>query len=531
MRRALGQILSADSDSTVGLRQAMSWVLLAAGAGLATLAWVVPGYLTARGFPLDDSWIHAVYGRSVATHFRLAYNPGIPATGATSPLWALVVALPHLVASRVDVVVAAIKLIGLVLHVLTAVLLLRAFTVGARVAWPALVGATLVAFHPDLISGSASGMELSLSTALAALVLVTVSAGSALPYFGVALVAPLARPELAVVCAALPAALYARSDLRRAMRFVGSAVAGTVVSFGALALRNLAVSGLPLPATFYAKAWSGNLPIHTAEYVGFSQLLGQFAIADSSALVGGASIVALTFIVRPGADPARQRAAAALLAAMAFCAVSFVLVRPIDPGAFYHQRYVMPVLPLIVVSLPALIDAALGFLVRSRTGLAGARAAVLVLLVAALLVHAPVRYARLDNDARNIDDVQVAEGRALASAPPDHVVWAVDAGAIRYFGSPFVVDLIGLNNADVLGPGAQTFLDARRPRFIEVVPQWSALDPPSSQRLRAHAFSPSTPYTVTNFLPTQQHFLVRCEAHVGGILQVRGRAFAFSCAP
>ena len=48
----------------------------------------------ATGFPLDDAWIHMVYGRSVAEHGLPLYT-GSPEAGCTSPLWMFVLAVAH----------------------------------------------------------------------------------------------------------------------------------------------------------------------------------------------------------------------------------------------------------------------------------------------------------------------------------------------------------------------------------------------------------------------------------------------------
>jgi hypothetical protein len=515
----------------VTLRHATGWVLLAALAGLAGLVLLAPAYLTARGLPLDDAWIHAVYARSIARTASLTYNPGVPTTGATSPLWPVVIAIPHLLSPRVDLVVASIKMIGFACHTLTALLVLHAFAEGRRVRRAAVVGAALVALHPDLISASVSGMEVPLSSAMAAALLIAVRRGSFLPYLAVCVVAPLARPELAVLGFAMPVAFYARAHLRRAVLLSGAAGLGTAICFAVLAIRHLAVSGLPLPATFYVKAGAGGVPIPTAEFIGFSQLLGQFPIADSSLLITAAAVAAMAFVLGPRQEPIGRLAAAALLAALVFCMVSFALVRPVDPGAFYHQRYVMPVLPLIVASTPLLLDSVVASFLSRAPVLAWVRTGAVALFGLAVLIDAPTRYWHLDNDARNIDEVQVAVGRALATARPDQVAWAIDAGAVRYFGSAFVVDLIGLNNAELLGPAAQQFLDTHRPRFIEVVPGWSALDTDSGASLSGRRFEPSTRYTVTGFPPMRQHFLVLCDdPSVAGTLRVRSRSFAFKCA-
>ena len=45
--------------------------------------------ITEPGFPLDDSWIHMVFARNIATGHGFAFNPDHPISGATAPLWTL----------------------------------------------------------------------------------------------------------------------------------------------------------------------------------------------------------------------------------------------------------------------------------------------------------------------------------------------------------------------------------------------------------------------------------------------------------
>jgi hypothetical protein len=159
------------------------------------------------------------------------------------------------------------------------------------------------------------------------------------------------------------------------------------------------------------------------------------------------------------------------------------------------------------------------------------RYGLLAVLVLSVLVAARSRYPALSNDALNIDDVQVRLGQSLALTEADQVVWAVDAGAVRYFGNAFVVDLIGLNNAEMLGPHAQRFLDDHAPRYIEVMPLWSSVDADSGRQLTAAHFQTSTPYTVTSAAPMHEHWLVFChDPAVAGRIAVRNRIFDFHCA-
>ncbi len=211
--------------------------VLVALAGLAgvTTAWALaPEYLVSRGLPLDDAWIHAVYGRSLARSGMLAFNPGVPATGATSPLWALILAVPHLVTSRLPALLLGVKLLGLTLHLLAAFVLLRAFTWRGRVGLAELAGCMLVAFHPDLVSASMSGVEVALATVVASGLLLAAGGSGAVLYGLLSFVAPLARPELTLLCFVLPVVLLIRRDHRRLVILSGAACLGSVVAYGVI---------------------------------------------------------------------------------------------------------------------------------------------------------------------------------------------------------------------------------------------------------------------------------------------------------
>src|SRR5216683_1370007 len=121
-------------------------------ASMVVLQWIAPAYLFRQGFPLDDAWIHAVYAREFARSGMLAYNPGVPATGETSPLWAMVLALPHWWAGQSSVV-GATKLVGWSLHAASGVLIALAVR-NACVdgLWLGPSAGALVALHPDLVA-------------------------------------------------------------------------------------------------------------------------------------------------------------------------------------------------------------------------------------------------------------------------------------------------------------------------------------------------------------------------------------------
>lgn len=69
-----------------------------------------------EGFPLDDAWIHMVYGRAVAQKGYLAYNDGIASTGCTSPLWACLIGIIHLLFHRLNLIIWGTKILGIILN-------------------------------------------------------------------------------------------------------------------------------------------------------------------------------------------------------------------------------------------------------------------------------------------------------------------------------------------------------------------------------------------------------------------------------
>ena len=63
-------------------------VVLAIGVFAVLGAYLLASALTyGLGFPLDDSWIHAVFARNFALHGEWAFQLGHPSAGSTSPLW------------------------------------------------------------------------------------------------------------------------------------------------------------------------------------------------------------------------------------------------------------------------------------------------------------------------------------------------------------------------------------------------------------------------------------------------------------
>jgi hypothetical protein len=501
---------------------------MAAAIGLAIFHVSAVSYLLRQGFPLDDAWIHAVYARELARSGLLAYNPGVPATGETSPLWALVLSIPHALAASGPAVVALTKFTGFGLHLATAVVVgvaLKSVVPRPSVAWAA---AAVVAAHPDLIVASVSGMEVPLATLVSALAVMAAVRGRLFPMAILGAMSFAARPETAVIASVFPLLFWARVHPSKGAALAAASGCGSAAALGLMAWRNHAVSGLPMPATFYVKANRGSLLDLDSQATGFVALLGHFAAVNIVVVITVGLMAAV--LLSAARTTATERAGGAMFGTgLVFCASSFALVRPVDPAAFYHQRYVLPALPLLIGALP-LIVAGLTPRVIPRFA-QPVSAALVVMLGVLLLASAPAKARRVANDARNVDDVQVALGRALADARTTDVLWAVDAGALRYFGRPYVVDLMALNTPELLRPDALAFMAAHPPHYLDILPTWSSMAVDTKEVLPMRAFETTTPYTVTSVPEMRLHVLATCRpSGLTGRMHVRERSYPFVCA-
>ncbi len=493
---------------------------------------LVPEYWRERGFPLDDAWIHAVYARAVAQGEGLSYNPGEPSTGETSPLWAIVLSGVYLGGRSPEGAVLLTKLLGFLLHALTAAgtygLLREA---GRR--WAASA-ALLVLLSPHLVAASLSGMEVPLAT------LVAVGCAHVLRgqrpglYVLCGAAGLLARPEGGLFVFLLPLVVRPRPGLRPLVRRWVEAGVGVALAGGAWAAWNLHASGRPLPGTFYAKVVVAPgeallLSMARAGAEGLWDLLPGVSL-PRAALLLLAGLALRAAVYRRRLSVTEREAAGLFAVGLVFVAVSMALLRQGSAPIFYLQRYILPALPFILAPLPVLLGAWLDArMARRGPGVSRLLAGALPLVVALGL---PSRLALLENDAHNIDDLQVRQGRWLASAAPTDVVWALDAGASRFFGRAYVVDMLALNSPRMLDADAQAYLTAHPPRFFDWTQNWAQLLPDSPAGLReVGAFQTSTLYTVSPARTMAVRLLVECVPGSGGRYERGRHAWRYACAP
>jgi hypothetical protein len=382
-------------------------------------------------FCLDDAWIHLAYAKSLRLGDGFSYNPGDLETGFSSPLWAGLIALTPFERDPI----LAVKLLGALCHAVLAwgaarlALQLSAADDPRSSGW--LAGA-LTACDPLLVFAAGSGMEVSLTAALAIWTAVIVTkprdalertgAASLAGAFALGMACLWARPETLFLLGPLCALFWSRS--RRVVTL--APLAGAVFALCLWVLYCQLVSGHPWPNTYYAKRHAETL--QGLLYFGVRVLTAQaWAVG-----LTGLGLVVLAF-VRSG--PARALALAWVCAVLAIAASREILMGAL----FYCTRYfaIFGAVPIVLAAsqLPAR---------------RWAQALVALPIALATLLLLPQARALQRAQESDIATQHTEPAQFLARTLPAGARVAVEgAGATRFFlpRSVRVIDVVGLNYA------------------------------------------------------------------------------------
>ena len=321
----------------------------------------VTGYLAwshaqgLSGFPLDDAWIHQTYARNLAETGQLAYLPGQPSAGSTSPAWSFFLSVGYMLG--VDYRVWAYLLGGLALAATAWLVyrLLRRLAPTRPVA--AVLAGLFCATEWHLAWAAASGMETILFTALSLALLDYFQAAIAsrrsplgpatlqteqtiLKAVGIGLlggILTLTRPEGLVLTGLVIAALllFPRPPSQSEMKHVLLATGASLLSFFLILATYVAFyldsSGTVFPNTFYAK--QAEYQLHQLLIVRFWRVLGPTLVGAQVLLVPGFCYAIYRLI--------RRRDWPAFLPLVWWLALLSVYALRL-PVAYQHGRYTMP---------------------------------------------------------------------------------------------------------------------------------------------------------------------------------------------
>jgi hypothetical protein len=423
------------------------------------------------GFPLDDSWIHQTYARNLAETGQLAYLPGRPSAGSTSPAWSFLLSIGYLL--RVDFRIWT-YLLGALGLAATAWLAYRLFlrlppfqqrSAQISQATAAFLAGLFCALEWHLVWAAASGMETTFFTALSlALVEYFFSQmamrrspqgpasvqkeQSIVSAVGIGLlggVLVLARPEGLVLAGMVTLGLMiwprptGRSQLLSRLVATGLCLLAFAVVLAPYLAFNLRTSGAIFPNTFYAKQ---------VEYLSDLVLPVRLWRVLRPTLVG-AQVLLLPGIGYAAYLLIRRREWPALLPLFWWLALLSVYALRL-PVNYQHGRYVMPSIPWLIVY--GVWGTAAALRPRSSTLAVRVLSRGVPVALALLVLVFWGRGAQAYSAAVGfIEGEMVAMARWLAeNVPPDTVIAVHDIGAVGYMTDLPLLDLAGLITPEVI---------------------------------------------------------------------------------
>jgi hypothetical protein len=438
--------------------------------GVSLGGYLIASALTYRiGFPLDDAWIHQAYARNLALLGEWSFLPGKPSAGSTSPLWAGLLAVGHLLRLGPyawTFLLGWITLAGMGVAGCWAV---RTY-LPEKLRWAPWVGAALI-FEWHMVWAAGSGMETLLTAVLFVLALIWLALPRSDPLqLGMLIgLGAWLRPDAITLLGPLALVIYFRGpDLAARLQAGFRALLGFSLFFLPYLGFNRVLAGAIWPNTFYAKQ---------AEYA-LLQLIPYWLryLTQARLPLVGAGLLLLPGFLRFVFLAWRRRQWAWLAGVVWWLGYVGIYAWRL-PVAYQHGRYLMPAMPVFflwgaagMIELLQLGSPVFGRRVASRVW----ASATLLLLVGFWFLGAR-SYAR---DTAFIETEMVAAAGWIAEeAPADALIAAHDIGAIGYFGGRDLLDMAGLVSPDVIPfirdeVALSQHLDENQVTLLVTFPSW-----------------------------------------------------------
>ena len=450
------------SNRTIDYRIILAFASLV-GVGL----FLLVSALTYRiGFPLDDAWIHLTYARNFALHGEWSFRLGEGSAGSTSPLWTALLSIGFLL--RLSPYIWTFFLGWLVLTLMAiqaeniACKVLASYR--TRIPWVGLFIA--LAWH--LTWSATSGME-TLLHGLIILIVLGMLTENTHQYLTLGLLAGLSvwiRPDGITLLGPI---LFTAFFQEKSFKERGGALVKVFIGFGILfvfyLLFNLALSGTPMPNTFYAKQ---------AEY---QEYLRSLALSDRLKDYILPMISSPFVVLVPGFflwvyKIIRERNWGAMAGVIWF--FGYVGIYFTRLPAYQHGRYIIPAFP--VLYLWGMLGM-MGYFVSSKVNrnISFLWKTLLVVLVVAFQWVGAIQNAR---DVILIETQMVKTAQWINENLPSGTTLAVhDIGAIGYFTQNPLIDLAGLITPDVVPiirdeVRLAEYLNATNAEYLVTFPSW-----------------------------------------------------------
>jgi hypothetical protein len=436
------------------------------------------------GFPLDDSWIHQVYGRNLAERGEWAFVPGEPSAASTSPLYTVLLSIGSLLKLTPFVWAFLLGILALALGAMMAARIGETIFPGTKGVGIGTGLAVLLAWH--MIWAAASGMEtmLFMAFSLTVLHLAFRELDEARPVDtrslllrGIGLGAvggllTLTRPEGVGLVGLV--GLFALISFGLSRRWgawaVGIAV-GWVILVTPYILLNYDLTGELLPSTADAKV-AENEPFREDPLIErYSKMI--IPLSAGAQLLTLPGIVYALWLLANQIRLDRRKWLLLTPAAWAFAHLTIFTLRL--PAPYQHGRYIMPVLP------PLMLYGIGGLLALVHLGRGSAAGRVVTRSLAISTAFAFPGFLWIGAGAY-ADDVQIINTEMVETAKwvkdnvPEEDLFAVhDIGALGYYAPRPILDLAGLVSPELVPiitdyPALMETICAKNARWLMVLP-------------------------------------------------------------
>ncbi len=416
------------------------WIVLAVAALVAVLFYLlVSAWVYRVGFPLDDSWIHLTYARNLAEHREWAFQLGQRSAGSTSPLWTALLAIGFLIDLAPYVWTYLLGWAVLTLLAVCAENLVRKLlpSYNSPIPWAGLF--FVFAWH--LTWSAASGME-TLLHALIVLVVLGALMTSSRRYLTLGLLVGLSawvRPDgLTLLGPIIMVALLSEHAWHQRRE----AIWKTLIGFGSLFLPfvffNLALSGNPMPNTFYAKqAEYETFWLSRPLFERFGDYLFPILASPFIALLPGAF-----FWLKKRIQSRDWGTLASLVWVLGYSSIYFISL-----PAYQHGRYIIPILPILY------LWGILGFLEFVLSPQVNQRIVLIwkIVTIALCLAFTWIGARQNASDVFWVETEMVATAEWVNQNIPANARLAVhDIGAVGYYVQNPLVDMAGLITPEIV---------------------------------------------------------------------------------
>ena len=433
------------------------------------------GYLLASslklriGFPLDDAWIHQTYARNLAEWGQWAFWHGQVSGGSTAPLWSALLALGYWL--KIPFYFWTFALGGVLLWGIA--LLAERFLRQSLPSYQSQIPWAGIFFIGEwhLVWAAASGMETLLYALLATTVLILLALGKRNFLLLGALVglSLWVRPGgVTLLGPVVFVAVFSGENYQKTLRDLFNIALSFGVFLSFYLLFNLAITGTPLPNTFYAKQ---------AEYAfvrDLAPLWKHFLNEIQLPLIGaGALLLPGTFYFFWYS--LRSRNVAALAGVLWFLGYTAIYAWKL-PVVYQHGRYMMPAMPIFFLWG---LSGTLQLFEKAKSARKGLLSfgwgTALVLIWVAFYGLGANSYAE---DVAFIESEMVVTAKWVAqNLPQDALIAAHDIGALGYFDGRELVDLAGLVSPEVIPfigdeEKLKSYLNSQNVEYLIVFPSW-----------------------------------------------------------